>query len=196
MSQRLAYQKRWRRRRDLSGGLPLLIPVELAAAHIGRLHEQGTPLAAIAREAGLDHDHIYRIASGRTKWLQQKTHRRVMSVRHAEGFYVDATGTHRRLEALVWLGWPLRHFDRVRGVAPCATARILTKTTITRPTADEIAELYRTYSGLLPDPKDRHEKMAVTQARLRARRLGYAPPAAWDDETIDDPRVKPQGVAA
>jgi hypothetical protein len=182
--------KKWQYRRHLNGGHPLLVPAEASAAHAGSLQEQGIALKAIAVKAGVNYDNLCRIASGEARWVRQETHRRIMSVRTAEGFYVDATGTHRRLQALVWLGWPLREFDRVRGVAPCATARILRKTVITRPTRDEIASLYDRYWSKHPDPQEHFEKMTVTQARRRAVRLGYAPPAAWDD--IDDPAERPK----
>lgn len=93
-------------------------------------------------------------------------------------------GTVRRLQALGWCGWTRADIARVAGVQLTYSGQHVTDAT-----AEAVARAY----DLLWDvqPPDTFDN---TQARRAARRLGWAPPLAWDD--IDDPDATPQGVAA
>ncbi len=66
------------------------------------------------------------------------------------------------------------------------TARLLTGTgnLVTIQRWREISELYDRLS-MTPGPSP--------QTRGWAKTLGYAPPLAWDEDTIDDPRSRPHG---
>ena len=44
---------------------------------------------------------------------------------------------------------------------------------------------------------DAYDELSMRQGpSVRNRRLGYPPPLAWDDETIDDPRARPKGATS
>lgn len=103
---------------------------------------------------------------------------------------VDATGTVRRLRALTALGWN-RKFLTARLGASSRTTWLLALHPEENPlvkvaTRDAVRELYDELS-MQPAPNG----PTATRIRSIARRHGWAPPLAWDDETIDDPAATP-----
>lgn len=99
---------------------------------------------------------------------------------------VDSTGTRRRVEALYALGWPRAklaaelgqsrpHVLYVRRVSPRVRAAVATV----------VAVLYDQLRDV-PGPSD--------TCAAKARFLGYAPPAAWPANSIDDPAATPWPV--
>lgn len=106
----------------------------------------------------------------------------------AEGAKIAATGSRRRLRALLAIGWPRRELYERLGMNPemLALNKLIAgsqpKVTVAR--ARQIGRLYDELSGK-PGPDDRE--------RERARRRGWFPPLAWDDDTIDDPNAQPSG---
>ena len=59
-----------------------------------------------------------------------------------------------------------------------------------RTSYEKVSKVYDELSMTLPPERTRFERMDVTRTRNRARRLGYAPPLAWDN--IDDPNERPK----
>ena len=96
---------------------------------------------------------------------------------------VDPTGTIRRIEALMAIGWTSGHIADLTGVTRSAVRRIKYSTTVQIGTARKIAAVYEALSG---------RRGPSEMTRGRARSLGYAPPLAWDH--IDDPAEAPKGV--
>jgi hypothetical protein len=92
---------------------------------------------------------------------------------------VDATGTRRRLQALIAIGWPRRALAERLGTRP---ANILRQRRVRAGTARRVARVYDQLS-MTPGPDPRCAEAA--------RRRGWAPPLAWDDDQIDDPRAQP-----
>lgn len=109
---------------------------------------------------------------------------------------IDSTGTRRRLEALVALGYTWEHLTAELAALTGRTfaykhvhqrhAAFAEGRLIGREYAAEFAELYDRLSMRLPD-----ETVSARRASLRAQRLGWLPPLAWDDDTLDDPNAKP-----
>ena len=60
---------------------------------------------------------------------------------------------------------------------------------ITVKTARTVSAMYDRLS-MQPAP----ESITAARTRLWASRKGFAPPLAWDDETIDDPMAEPAGL--
>lgn len=95
-----------------------------------------------------------------------------------------ATGSTRRLQALMALGWTANDIaaalpsapEHVRDIARGARRRVLAAT------ATGITDLYEKWSGT-PGPSK--------IGRRRAAAKGWLPPLAWDDVDIDDPTVRP-----
>lgn len=96
----------------------------------------------------------------------------------------DATGTARRLQALAALGWPPSVLARRIGVSR-STFEHIVKGHIQRTSAGVVAAVSDLYEELsmTPGPSDHWRRIAADK--------GWAPPLAWDDDTIDDPDAKP-----
>lgn len=100
--------------------------------------------------------------------------------------WVDATGTNRRIQALLALGWPIKTIAAELGYAsPRSHPYKLVKTPtgrVHRTMAVKVAKLY-----------DRLSMTIGPSARTasRAARAGYLVPLVWDDEQLDDPKAKP-----
>jgi hypothetical protein len=108
---------------------------------------------------------------------------------------VDATGTIRRLRALVALGWPRAHLERRLGfssrTAWLLTAARRTQDQVTVSTREAVRSLYDELSLEVPSPS-----RATTRARNLAAEHGWPPPLAWDDDVIDEPAGRPRGWKA
>jgi len=104
---------------------------------------------------------------------------------------VDKTGTQRRLQALVALGW---NWHLLSGHLGCSAEYVRTVATdkkfVYASTASKIAALYDELSMRFPPEDTPGQKNAATRARMRAKRKGWAPPLAWDN--IDDPKERPK----
>src|SRR5690348_2236736 len=108
---------------------------------------------------------------------------------------VPIVGTHRRIQALVALGWSLSELSRRAGYDRSMLAQTLRRNTpIRKVTAEHIAKLYDDLSMQLPPQNNAGERYAVTKALTHAGRKGWPPPLAWDDDKIDDPNYSPEFV--
>ncbi len=107
---------------------------------------------------------------------------------------VDATGTRRRLGALIALGYPTALIARQLGTSRSAVHRLLTQPTVRRATAERVAAAYEPLSGL---PPEQHPDLAtmnrayIARTAAAARRNGYVPPLCWEERDIDDPAATP-----
>jgi hypothetical protein len=97
---------------------------------------------------------------------------------------IPAIGTQRRIHALMALGhnsttigW---HANQMSGAEIQQIGR--RRRWVTPETAARIAAAYETLSGTAG---------TSTTTRARAKATGYAPPLAWDDDTIDNPDAQP-----
>jgi hypothetical protein len=106
---------------------------------------------------------------------------------------VDATGTQRRLQALVANGRPLAEIARLLGRKPGPVGRILTQETVSQETALAVQNLYRALGDKIPDPETPAERQQFTAAREFAARQGWPPSMAWELDQLDDPDGQPEG---
>ena len=109
----------------------------------------------------------------------------------ADGARVDATGTTRRIRALVALGWSQSKLaallDITRSNFHLASG---THPTVLASTARRVAEVYDELSMTLPPQESGHDRAAAVRARAYAKRRGWLPPLALDDDRLDDPTYK------
>lgn len=104
-------------------------------------------------------------------------------VRGVDRLYIDATGTARRIRALMALGWRYCDIDQAAGYdAKRATwaHNLTTQERVHLDTAERVARIYDEMS-MKPGPSNRLRNLALKR--------GWAPPLAWDD--IDDPAEVP-----
>lgn len=124
-------------------------------------------------------------------WSREHAYYRNHMQKAGKPLIIDATGTHRRIQAMVAVGWSLPEIAERLGMNRTYPKVILAKPTITRRIALKVARLY---DELAMTPRVPPPGWAPHVARTKsfARRKGWVSALAWDDETIDDPTAKPQ----
>lgn len=180
------HAKKWRV--DKAAGIERMVDAEPLRRHVQALLDQGMSFRGIALTAGYRSRNSLESALSR-KRVMRKTYDRIISIRvesDARRFgYVDATGSQRRLQGLVALGWTTRELTRRMGGKDHGTVCDITSCnnqTIRRATADAIKEIY--------DKLWDHPGPSRISAQRAAKR-GWVVPLAWDDDTIDDPDATP-----
>ena len=98
---------------------------------------------------------------------------------------IDATGTRRRIQALMRLGWTGQQIAERAGI-PRGQSSI---DTLVRRTKRVTVERAAAIAAVYDDLSMTLGESVVTRAR--AERNGWPPPLAWDDESIDDPDATP-----
>ena len=107
--------------------------------------------------------------------------------------FAAATAAARRLQALTCLGWAPRELAARLGMHTGAVRRIRDgeRRRIKAATSRKVAVLYDQIWAQAPPEETKAQRIAAAKARGYARRKGWAPPAAWDDDAITDPAAKP-----
>lgn len=106
-------------------------------------------------------------------------------ITRGEPLVVDATGTGRRLRALMRIGWSLHDLARRVGMPVQSLSRAHHRDRVAVSTAEKVAALYDELSMTLGP--------SVYARRYGAER-GWLPPLCWSDEEIDDPKARPSGL--
>ncbi|MDV6278636.1 hypothetical protein R3Q06_35215 [Rhodococcus erythropolis] len=108
----------------------------------------------------------------------------VRTVEPAPSALVPETGTRRRLQALIALGWPQTRIAHELGIETTNLSRMVHGRCkhVTAARATEVGELYTRWE-MTPGPSRR--------ARAQAARYHWAPPLAWDEHALDDPDATP-----
>jgi len=154
--------------------------------HLAKLRDLGWTWEQIGDAAGIAATVPNGLWRGRYRRIQGDGYTALLSVpltpqRSRRG--LDSCGTRRRVQALAWMGWPATEVAKRAGI-PVSTLQTLIMPTrrISYGYAARVAEVYETLSHLQGPSK---------VAAGKARGLGFAPPLAWDDDTIDDPAAVP-----
>lgn len=189
-SQSYLYFKQWRLDREAGKG-PRMVPSKPTRDHIDGLVQAGASQASIARAAGISPEVISKLLRQPRPTVQIGTQTRILAVtlddvmrRPDRLGFVPAVGARRRIQALLAMGWPHRTItEHMTGVGQISAVALHQRGKwIARATHDAVVAAYDALS-MTPGPSE--------VSRRRAARLGYAPPLAWDDETIDDPAAQP-----
>ena len=182
------HQKRYRV--DRLRGVQRLVDAQPLRDHIDALTAAGMSQWDITIAAGWKSRNALADAYRRAK-VTPRTLQRVLAVTappvSRRNGYVDATGSRRRLQALAVMGWPTLRIANMLGKLDPQTYQYIQSgrnRTVRRRTAEAITELYNQMWDQR-GPSKRTSALAL--------RKGWAPPLAWDDEHIDDPRAHPVG---
>lgn len=126
----------------------------------------------------------------RAEWRYRKT--RQLRALQGNPATVPAIGTKRRIEALHALGWARRQIADASGVSLNTLHSIFAheSTRVLSGTANAIADAYDRMSMTLPSGG------YADRGRAAARRRGWLPPLAWDEDTIDNPDARPHSSPA
>lgn len=168
--------------------------------HVQRLLAAGLTRRRIAELSGLNRKQVQVLLGGRTdrgtgpaRIVSHRTATALLALSvpdigwtlAADRHLVDATGTVRRLQALVAAGWTQGELGHRIGVAernmsPLVHGRLRR---VTAARARSVAGLFAELQ-LRPGPSG--------AARRRGAAHDWALPLEWDEESIDDPAAKPQ----
>ncbi|MEU7149157.1 hypothetical protein AB0B15_14145 [Streptomyces sp. NPDC045456] len=175
---------------------------EPVRVHICRLQSCGMGLRTIAAAAGVDRKRLQGVITGRPERgtgpqakVRPALAAAVLAVEPtlnnlAASTVIDATGTHRRLRALVAAGWPQHHLAVRLGMTDTNFSAMLRGDRVVVRTARAVRGLYDELWRA--DPRQHGvDAQAYSRARSHALRLGWAPVGAWDDDTIDNPAAVP-----
>jgi len=184
------YHKRWRVER--ARGMKRTTSPARAEAHVRALVAAGMSLRGIADASGTTPTVISHLNRGMKTRLTVRVEEKILAARAADVFnrpnrdgFVPNIGARRRVQALLAIGW--RHTD----LTPLAG---FNTGTMNHQAGDWISRtkhdaMKRVYDQLWNQPGP-----AGASGRARVVKAGYAPPLAWDDDTIDDPTAIPAGI--
>lgn len=199
-----AYENR-RRRLIAYGRWQPFVDAEPVRQHIRSLMGAGVSRRRIPELAGVPDATIGRVLYGSaqkapSKQIRAEAAERILRVRLTEEalsprVLVDATGTHRRLQALIALGWSRGKLAEQFEVERNTIGRCMARARVYSATAAAVRNLYDRLWDVPPPEATRWDVSAAVASRREAARKGWPPPLAWDDETIDDPAAKPHHAA-
>lgn len=180
------YDRHARGQRPLQDAAPVL-------ERIGQCLAVGMSHTVIAAAAGVSQATISRLLTYPHTRVREAVAHRILTVTPTRP--VTAVGLTRRVRALTALGWSAAQ------IAAAASVNVDTVKVYRRGerievhgTARRIAERYDAMSMTRPPSTGRYERASTSRARAEAIRHGWAPPLAWDEQTIDDPTAVPQGA--
>ncbi|WP_304452849.1 hypothetical protein [Nocardiopsis sp. YSL2] len=179
-----------------------------AREHIRRLNESGIGWQQVARLAGVSKSSVSGILYPRGRRapasrVRPTTAAAILALdidlmQHADqlapGTVVDATGTQRRLAALIRIGWSQRRLAALLGTQQPTISRWLHATRVSLATHQSVIDLYDRLWDTAPPQATPGQRAAASRARRFATEAGWPPPMAWDDDELDDPAAQPQGA--
>lgn len=162
--------------------------------HLRRLRDSRMSWSQIAQQAGMASHWIQNIiqpgGSERVQWVTEQAVLSVPIQRRCPAGHVPAAGVVRRTQALAAIGHSLSDQSRWYGVTNQAVWQLanLPRAHCREWMALRVNAAYDKWSmtdGTGPGAK---------RSRTLSRRAGWAPPLAWDEDSIDDPDARPAGV--
>lgn len=180
------------------------VDAEPVRAHVRQLQAGGLGSKHLAVVSGVPHGAISKLIYGDyggsppSKRIRAATAAKLLAVTATldnlgATVKVDATGTRRRLQALVAIGWSQSKLAARLGMQPGNFGKTLKSEKVNAATARAVRDLYDELWQTLPPREEHRDKIAFNRARNHAKRHGWAPPLAWDDDTIDNPSSQPEG---
>jgi hypothetical protein len=174
------------------------VEVAPVRAHIALLRSAGIGYDQIARLSGTSATHVREIAatvarSGNRPAIQQvrqdRAHR-ILAVapipaNRAPRSQIDATGTRRRLQALVAIGWAPEALAAQLGRSAANLRRTMTGLTVHARTAQLVSDLYDRLWDTPAPQATAPQRDAAEASRTYAAEHGWLPPLAWDDIDTD-----------
>ncbi|MEU5900636.1 hypothetical protein [Streptomyces venezuelae] len=180
------YMSRYRLDRERNGRRR--VDASPAAAHVRKLVDAGWSRHQIATVADCAERTIVSLCNGHYPTIRADIAARIITAQpHVSTVdaksYVDATGTIRRVRALMYIGHPLNAIAATARVHRAPLGKLISHEHhhVTAGYARRIAAAYTAMTKLPGNS---------VRARNRAQSSGWHGPLAWDD--IDDPASKPE----
>jgi transcriptional regulator with XRE-family HTH domain len=172
-------------------------------AHILALMEAGVSMKRLAALTGMSHSTVSAVVYGRTerghtayRRVHKTTAAKILAIKAdltnmAPNRYIDSCGAVRRIQALVAIGWSQQRLAKMLGMNRSNFSTFMNADQCTVRRALAVRDLYDKRWNEPQTGTEWHSKTSATRSRNHAKARGWAPPLAWDDETIDDPAAKP-----
>ncbi|MER7905421.1 helix-turn-helix domain-containing protein [Streptomyces sp. NPDC095614] len=167
--------------------------------HVAALREAGASTTAIAEAAGVSTATLGRILYGHGGQRPDAKMRpesaaallavRAEDCRIADGSRVDATGTRRRIQALVAMGWSFTALAPEMGIHSRPLGDMARGQWVSAGSARKVKAAYKRLVHHMPEQRGVQPQARALAKRVAARE-GWVPPGAWDD--IDDPAAMPE----
>lgn len=181
----LKYCKAYDIRRHREG--PQRVDCKPVADHLRHLISEGWTQTGIAEATGVPLPSIQGIASGTYKTCTPQNRRLILNFdpdfdADRPGYWINVTGSSRRLRALAVLGHPLHAVALKTGISYAAIRRIARGSgrVTSKDFANRIADVFDAWSRS-EGPSPTARGMAIAQ--------GWQPAEAW--QVIDDPQCQP-----
>lgn len=164
---------------------------DAAWARIQRWEAAGYTQGVVAHMTGLADRTIapmfHAVRNGQRPNMEHRTARKILAaplIPTSGHGWIPSLGTMRRLQALTVMGWSMRDLSERCDLQESTLAALRNPIhKMTRPRfAATVADLYAELSDTRGPGR---------YAAARARNRGWFPPAAWDDDAIDDPNATP-----
>lgn len=172
-----------------------------AREHIRMLAASGIGWKRTAELAGLSTSTVNKLLYGGhgrppSRRIRPETEAAILAVQPSVDLLggsalVAATGTHRRVQALVAIGWSQQKLAVRLGMLPSNFGSMMRRDEVYAATVRAVAALYDELWDQPPPEETHRNRIAANRARNYARNRGWAPPAAWDDDRIEDPGARP-----
>lgn len=182
---------------------PAFVPIEQVRAHVEELRAHGLGTRRLAEISGVSARLIQAIVTGtrgprdgQQYTVNRKAAAALMNVRPSAALIapsrlIDATGTRRRLQALLTIGWSRAELARRAGLTPTATGRLMLADTCAISSARKVHTLYGDLWDQAPPSATGPQRQTAARARADAQARGWVSAMAWDDDSIDDPTAHP-----
>jgi hypothetical protein len=170
---------------------PTVMDAAQARGHILALAATGMSYSQISRCANLSTNYVRQLAVQQRTQCSKAVAHRILAIKPQQPLragHVPATGTARRIRALVAIGYPQTVQATWYGMTNIYLSQIArdTATRVTQSTANTVRQAYDRMS-MTPAP----DTTQARNARNHALRCGWPSPLAWDDTDIDDAATKP-----
>lgn len=164
------------------------VPAAAASEHIHALRQTGMPLRMIGVAAALSHRTVKGLLDEKVDTVSATTADRILAIaipicwplEAPDTVLVDSTGTTRRLQALTVLGWPCNELAHRLDTSSEALHPLL------------VGRIGKVKACRARAVRDLYNELSMTKGQsprssTSARKRGWVPPLAWDDDIIDDP---------
>lgn len=161
-----------------------LVDGEAALDHVEALRKLGWTCALIEQAAGLGMNTVWSLLKRRTR-VRRATALAILRVplTHVPTkIAVDSAGTRRRIQSLMWHGWPKSVIAQKIGVNPLTFKRAYQRDHVPSWLYLKVKDFFDTHGG--------KEGPSLATAQ-KAKACGYFPAQAWDEQSIDDPDAQP-----
>jgi hypothetical protein len=177
-----------------------LVDAEPVREHMMMLAEFGMGYKRVAKVAGIGTTAARTIIWGRQdpgprngemqKRVSRQTAAALLAVRPdienlARGARIPARSTHRRLQALVSIGWSQSKLGTQLGVDPGNFYALMQSDQVTVRRHLQVANLFEALWDVLPPREDWRDKIAYSRSKGYAAKRRWLPPLAWDDIDTD-----------